>query len=201
MVGIKKLIMKNLFKLNLFTYDKDSLTFRPAKQSLVIMVLVFCLASIFSYSYGRLKKFDKLSSYEEQLLILSLGEKNKFTEELFVQLLKDLNVRYPHIAMAQSIVETGHFKSRIFRENNNLFGMKESVRRVSTAKGTQHNHAYYDNWGESVYDYAFYQCRYLGSLKSEGEYYQCLSSYYAEDPNYVIKVKNAVEKYNLESKF
>ena len=43
--------------------------------------------------------------------------------------------------------------------------------------------------------------RYLGSLKSEGEYYQYLSSYYAEDPNYVIKVKNAVEKYNLESKF
>ena len=79
--------------------------------------------------------------------------------------------------------------------------MKQATVRVNVAKGTQYGHAYYDNWDESVYDYAFYQCRYLGSLKSEGEYYQYLSNYYAEDPNYVIKVKNTVEKYNLKSKF
>lgn len=196
MVDMKK------YKFNLFIYDRENLAFRPAKQIMYFYLpLLFCLATILSFVYGRYKKIENLTPYEEQLLILSLEDKNKFTEEEFIQLLKDLNVKFPHIAMAQSIVETGHFKSRIFRENNNLFGMKESVRRVSTAKGTQHNHAYYDSWAESVYDYAFYQCRYLGSISSESDYYQYLSNYYAEDENYVSKVKNTVEKYRLKQKF
>lgn len=191
----------NLFNFNLYFYDRESLRFKPAKQILIWTILCFCLANVISFMYGRYKKINNLSVYEEQLLILSLDEKNKFSEKEFVQLLKDLNVKYPHIAMAQSIVETGHFKSKIFRENNNLFGMKESFRRVSTAKGTQYNHAYYDTWSESVYDYAFYQCRYLGAISSESDYYEYLSNYYAEDPDYVQKVKKAVQEYNLKLLF
>jgi hypothetical protein len=42
---------------------------------------------------------------------------------------------------------------------------------VNTAKGTNLNHAYYDTWMESVYDYAFYQCRYMSSASTEQEYY------------------------------
>ena len=113
--------------------------------------------------------------------------------------MKELNIKFPHIVMAQSKLETNNFKSGIFKENHNLFGMKEARVRINTAKGTNRNHAYYDNWESSVYDYAFYQCRYLSALTTEAEYYRYLAGSYAEDPHYVSKVKNIATQ--LKDKF
>jgi flagellum-specific peptidoglycan hydrolase FlgJ len=79
--------------------------------------------------------------------------------------------------------------------------MKQARQRVNTAKGTQNNHAYYDSWEESVYDYAFYQCRYLGGIHTEEEYFRYLNASYAEDPNYVSKVKSVIEKQKLRELF
>jgi flagellum-specific peptidoglycan hydrolase FlgJ len=79
--------------------------------------------------------------------------------------------------------------------------MKEAVSRITTAEGTQFNHAYYVNWRESVYDYAFYQNRYLTNVRTESEYYAMLSASYAEASNYVEVLKSTVEKQNLKSLF
>lgn len=79
--------------------------------------------------------------------------------------------------------------------------MKEAVRRINTAQGTQYNHAYYEHWRESVYDYAFYQCRYMGQVRSREEYFNLLSQSYAEDPMYVTKLKNEIQKRNLSKYF
>jgi hypothetical protein len=79
--------------------------------------------------------------------------------------------------------------------------MKEARRRVKTAKGTQLNHAYYDNWKESVYDYAFYQCRYMGRIDTETEYYQALDASYAEAGQYSLNLKRIIERENLRSLF
>ena len=103
--------------------------------------------------------------------------------------------------MAQSMVETGHWKSNIFKENHNLFGMKQARARINTALGTQNNHAYYDTWTESVYDYAFYQCRYLSNIRTEDEYFQYLSNSYAEDTRYVTTLKQTISKNNLKQYF
>jgi flagellum-specific peptidoglycan hydrolase FlgJ len=70
-----------------------------------------------------------------------------------------------------------------------MFGMKEAKRRPTTNKGTQNGHAYFESWKDCVIDYAFYQAAYLNSLKTEDQYYQYLSASYAEDPNYVTKVR------------
>jgi hypothetical protein len=79
--------------------------------------------------------------------------------------------------------------------------MKEANLRVSTSKGTQLNHAYYNHWRESVYDYAFYQCRYLGGINSEAEYYQYLDGSYAEASDYVAVIKKTVEAEGLKDLF
>ena len=128
-------------------------------------------------------------------------EKTKFSEERFIETLKDLNVRFPYIVMAQSMVETGKWKSNIFKENHNLFGMKQARSRINTAVGTQNNHAFYDTWTESVYDYAFYQCRYLGNIKTEAEYFNYLSRSYAEDGNYIDTLKKTIKSNNLKELF
>ena len=102
----------------------------------------------------------------ESTVVILEDDSIKFTRDNLVKELKRLNVRFPHIVLAQSILETGHWESRIYHENNNLFGMKQARARATTAKGTQLGHAYYDDWKGSVTDYALYQAAYLNKLQN-----------------------------------
>ena len=69
---------------------------------------------IISFTAGRSIRLSDLTEYEKELIILNVkNEKNKFTEEKFVSLIKELNVKFPHIVMAQALLETGNFKSKV----------------------------------------------------------------------------------------
>jgi hypothetical protein len=120
-------------------------------------------------------------------------QKDVFTEQKLKDYLIELNVKYPNIVFAQAKLESGNFKSKIFEENNNLFGMKQPSIRTTTATGEQYNHATYNSWRESVLDYALYSCKYTSSIKSESEYIAYLGSRYAEDTNYIFKLKNILK--------
>lgn len=171
-------------------------TYKGYLMVLGIMTIVSVISIVSGWSLREYSQWDT-----EDRLVLLHGEVDEFTEEKLVGLLKELNVKFPYIVLAQAKVESGNFSSRIFRENHNLFGMKRARVRVNTALGTQHGHAYYDSWRSSVFDYAFYQCRYLSSISSESEYFQYLSQSYAEDESYVLKLKDMIERENLKSKF
>jgi len=186
-----------------YKYDKTHLLWRKDWKKVKITLSVVIVLVISSFIFGRFIRFKNLDDYEKELIVVSLEkEKNKFSEDKFVSELKRLNVKFPYIVMAQAIAETGHYKSQVFKENNNLFGMKQATVRINTAKGTQNGHAYYDNWYQSVYDYAFYQCRYLGQINSENEYYLYLSSTYAEaGDRYINLLKEIINTENLKEKF
>lgn len=129
----------------------------------------------------------------------SIMEEDTFSEKALFDYLVQLNIKHPHIVLAQSKLETGNFTSLVFKENNNLFGMKEAKVRVTTNMGTKNGHAVYDNWKNSVIDYALWQSSYLYHAKSEDVYYDYLSSNYAQDPNYIKKVKQISQK--VKSKY
>ena len=185
-----------------YKYDKEFLTWKKDWKKLKISIGVVGLLIVGSFIGGRYAKFQMLDDMEKEILILDLqNERNKFTQEKLVDELKRLNVKYPHIVMAQSILETGHWKSQVFKANHNLFGMKQANIRINTAIGTNLNHAYYENWQESLYDYAFYQCRYMSGVHSEEDYFLTLGASYAEADNYVQALKNIIEKENLKDLF
>jgi uncharacterized FlgJ-related protein len=150
------------------------------------------------YKKGIETKAELLTQEEKILLIESI---DPFNEYRLMAMMIELGIKFPYIPYAQSKLETGSWRSSVFIENHNLFGMKEATRRVSTAKGSNKGHAYYDTWRESVYDYAFYQCRYLGNIKTENEYFQYLSATYAEDTTYVDKLKRIIQNEGLKEKF
>jgi hypothetical protein len=118
-----------------------------------------------------------------------------FSADLFFEYVKQCGIRYPHIAMAQAVLESAEFKSNIFRIANNAFGMKVARSRPTTCNGEHSGHAYYDDWRLSVQDYALYQAAYLRKVRSEDEYYEFISNSYAGDPTYVEKVRRIAEKY------
>lgn len=171
------------YNVNTFKWEKNKLKTRIFWGLIITLI-------IGSFIGGCFVRGKTLENFEKELLILDLQqEKNKFTQEKLVEELKRLKMKFPYIVMAQSILETGHWKSQVFKENNNLFGMKQSTKRSSTNKGEQHGHAYYDSWRESVLDFALWQCRYLSSINTREEYLRYLKANYAEDPNYVNKLE------------
>lgn len=188
----------------LYSYDKQNLMFcklnsiRLTIISILIISVISVVSVLIGKYIGKTKSFTEITEMEK---IFILKEADEFSKDKLIAMLKELNVKYPHIVLAQSMIETGQWKSKIFMENNNLFGMKEAKMRITTAGGTQYNHAFYNHWRESVYDYAFYQCRYLGDIKSEGEYFQYLAANYAEDPNYLNAIKGIIKKENLITLF
>ena len=186
-----------------YKFDSSTLLWRKDWRKTKVAISAVIILMIASFVMGRFFKFEVLDEYEKEMIVLSLdNEKNKFSEEKFVAELKRLNVKFPYIVMAQSIAETGHFKSTIFQENHNLFGMKQATIRINTAKGTENGHAFYDNWFQSLYDYAFYQCRYLSNIDTEEEYFLYLSSSYAEaGDGYTKLLKEIIRTEKLKEKF
>ena len=67
--------------------------------------------------------------------------------------------------------------------------MKPAKLRPTTSKGVLNGYAYYNNWKESVLDYALYQAAYAKSIDTEDNYYILLTTF-AEDTSYTKKLKN-----------
>jgi uncharacterized FlgJ-related protein len=157
---------------------------------------------MYGFLEGREDKIIKLTPQEKELILINVQDTSlTFSEEKLISLMNELNIKFPHIVLAQAKVESGNYTSKIFRENHNLFGMKEARVRIHTAQGTQFNHAYYNTWRESVYDYAFYQCRYLSNINTEDEYLSYLGQSYAEATNYVSILKTMIKREKLREKF
>jgi hypothetical protein len=185
-----------------YYFDDEKLIFKRLKMRYILLLLTALIVFISTTSPIVIKEYINSDYYEPKTMVINVNDTtNNFSEEKLINLLKTLNVKYPYIVLAQAKIESGHYTSKIFKENHNLFGMKEARVRINTANGTQYNHAYYSNWRESVYDYAFYQCRYLGRVNTEQEYFTYLGQSYAEAPNYVQSLKVMIEREKLREIF
>ena len=99
----------------------------------------------------------------------------------------ELNIQHPEVVLRQARIESGNFKSRIFLENNNMFGMKIPNKRPNMVSGSNRGYAVYNSWQESIIDYALYQV-YSGKNLSQEDYIKMLNNNYAEDVNYLNKL-------------
>jgi uncharacterized FlgJ-related protein len=173
-----------------YKYNEKELRFEKKIVSLAYMIVVGLVVSMvigftLGYFAGKYQPIETLSAKEKVIVINTM---DPFKTDSLKSYLEQLNVKFADVVYAQAQLETGGFTSNIFRENNNLFGMKQAMKRSSTNKGEQFGHAYYDTWRESVLDYALYQCRYLSDITTRDEYLQYLRQNYAEDPNYFNKL-------------
>lgn len=167
----------------------------------MLIILIIFLFFYFGYKIGLNQKFKNINLNHEQLIIiLNENENESFTPQLLYDYLIELNVKFPDIVFAQACLETGFFKSNIFKINHNLFGMKEATKRIKISKGTELGHAYYDNWKESVIDYAFYQATYLSDIKTETQYLEFLDKNYAESQDYKNSIIRIIKNNPLKIK-
>lgn len=131
----------------------------------------------------------------QNITLIQECEPPKFTKQALIEYIKEKGIIHPDIVFAQAVLETGNFKSCIFRENNNLFGMKLAKIRETTAIGYNYGHAVYNNWQESVDDYLLWQQMWQKTpIHTEHHYFELLDRLYAEDERYVQTLKIVRER-------
>lgn len=125
--------------------------------------------------------------YEQKKVIDSLNAS-------YIQDFERLGIQRPRVAVAQICLETNWLKSRIYKENNNLFGMKVSSRNWEI--GENLGHAKYASTAHSLLDYRDWQKQMSRGriFKSDEEYLYFLEHLpgerrYATDPDYIRKLK------------
>lgn len=97
------------------------------------------------------------------------------------------------VIYGQAWHETGNFKSKYFKENNNLFGMRQAKIRKNYATGSQYGFATFKSHFDSIRDYFLRQKNYkIDSRSDEGYMKSTFDSGYAVEKDYLIVWKNVV---------
>jgi len=91
-------------------------------------------------------------------------------------MLRGLGVKHVNIVLAQSVLETGHYKSKLTRTHNNLFGFR-----------TKNGYLKFNSWADCCAYYKRWQDRHYKTSKYSNYYIFLRKIGYAEDPNYIPK--------------
>lgn len=187
--------------LKLFRYNKETLTFDRIKiKPKVYISTILLIGGIYWLGWvSNIQIVNRIVHHKTTDTVLVHGQ--PFNEKALIELIKDCNLKYPHIVLAQAKIESGNFKSNIFRQNNNMFGMRRARMRVTSAQSEKDTFAYYRDWMDCVYDYAMYQTSIMCDVNSEEEYLNKLGEKYAQDSSYVPAIKSLIEREKLRSKF
>lgn len=106
------------------------------------------------------------------------------------------DIKFPDVVMAQAILESGSFTSKLAKHNNNLFGMRFPKVRETTAVGQRYGYARYLSWKDSVKDYKLWQevlfRKYPNMTRSQ--YMSYIKKMYSQTSNYISLVKKVMSK-------
>lgn len=107
---------------------------------------------------------------------------SKSLQEGLMEALEYYGVKHPQIVYAQAVLETGHFKSDLCLNDNNLFGLYNSKK---------HRYHTFDHWKDCIIAYKeMIQYKY----KDGDDYLNFLKEIgYAEDPEYICKLKELIK--------
>lgn len=154
------------------------------------VLVTLMISTVFAAGYSLHHLIHSNQEQEEMILLPEhpfylLDEVN---EEVLYNTLKHYDFPSPAIITAQAVLESGNFKSRLCKNNNNLFGLYNS-RTMSYYK--------FDSWISCVFAYKQFI---LNKYNSEEDYYEFLNRIgYAEDSLYENKVRkleiNIINRY------
>lgn len=177
-------------------YDRKSLSFKRLNGWFMLLVIVISSISfIAGWIFSSKNEIKKLKEYEAQEEIVIIKNGDKFSEEKLILFLEELNVKFPEIIYAQARLESNSFQSKLFKENNNLFGMRNSDFRPNLQTEIRNTYGVYNSWRQSVEDYIIFYCCYLKNLQTKEQYYDYIEKHYSETIGYSERVRNIEKEY------
>lgn len=170
----------------------------------ILFGVILILATLFTASLiecHRLSKENEL--LKEQLLKdeteLSLEHSigywfintpKDINDSILYKFLVDNNAWFPDILLKQAKIESSNYSSDVYLNANNLYGMKKVGKRQTTQlNNTYKGYGCYNNWCLSVLDRMLWDIFIFDNIKPSKEEYLKAMSMYAEDTNYIKKIR------------
>ena len=166
-----------------------TIVYGSIKDNDLLLIVGIILLFTFSLCMGIQieKDSNKYKEVEDTELCEQVYNQLSFEDSVYNYIL-ELNIKHPDIVLRQARIESGNFQSKIFKENNNMFGFKQAYKRPNTQIGMNRSYAVYENWKECILDYALYQT-YSAKNLNEEDYIKFLGNNFAADSVYSNKLK------------
>ncbi len=143
-------------------------------KTTIVLIGLATVLTYFSFNPVKHNKEPRMEIHKPTI-IADTVRIDTFSEANLNSMMYLLDMEHPKIVIAQAKLETGNFKSKMFKEKHNLFGFRNTGGYIT-----------YKHWKESLIRYKLWQDRnYKG-----GNYYVFLENIkYAEDSLYTYKLK------------
>lgn len=153
------------------------------KIHVVWFIIALLIVAFFINVYSDNKKENTIIEKEDSVSVQWRQNHFLLSEENLYNELVAQGVDFPEIVTAQALLETGHFKSYACLQQNNLFGLRDNKGKYMS----------FPHWTDAVAAYKKYIQRYNHPVPED--YYAYLQELgYAEDPQYIDKLKQIVNK-------
>ncbi len=109
-------------------------------------------------SFGESKKLVKAKKkimIEDTTEVIPVVDSTKINKDMLIEYILTQDIAHPEVAYSIIMTESG-MCSKIFKSNNNLFGMKQPGVRPTMSKGPKYGFASFEKWQHSVLDYKLY---------------------------------------------
>lgn len=138
----------------------------------------------------------KVNNIVEKIPVILKPKEPECNSENIKAFITKLNLKFPKIVYQQAICESANFQSPAFKQLNNLMGMENAKVRPTVGTDVGTRWAKYDNWKQSLIDYALWQTYMAKDIDTEEDYYYFLDEIYC---NHNLK-ENQGELYSTRLK-
>jgi uncharacterized FlgJ-related protein len=191
--------------MKLHRFNSEKLIYEPVNKfkylGKYIGITIGILVSIGIFSSFRYTEQIK-TEYIHSEEVINLITNESFSREKFIEEVVASGFKFPEIIIAQAYIESEHFKSPVWKENNNMLGMRLATTRFTLATGENLKHAVFKNWKDCVKDRLIYEALYLNKLNKQ-QYYHYLDHVYARAKGktaYTDLIKQVIKQNKLDEK-
>ena len=199
------IVDKDLNDISSSCIQKLKTRFKEACEIICMLLgVILILAALFTNSLIERHRLNKENeTLKEQLLKdeteLSLEHSIGYwfintpkdvNDSILYKFLVDNNAWFPDILLKQAKIESSNYSSDVYLNTNNLYGMKKVGKRQTTQlNNTYKGYGCYNNWCLSVLDRMLWDIFIFDNIKPSKEEYLKAMSMYAEDTNYIKKIR------------
>lgn len=165
-------------------------------RDLILVLLIVAFGVVLGYFTNRMTTEATIKKLQARVDNIECTD--TLTADCLQGMLDRSHIKFSYIVMAQAKLESSSFTSDLTKTHNNVFGMKVPASRFTFATNWHDygSYAKYESIQDCVYDYKAWQmqCAYL--IHDEANYFELLGKTYAQDPEYVNKLKQIISENN-----
>ena len=160
------------YKINPETLKLELVKIKRSYSAYIITAIILMLLG---FSSG-----VKVKTIVERIPVIMTTKEQECNQENVKAFIVKLNVKFPKIVYQQVMLESNSLQSPIAKELNNLVCMENARSRPTTGSDIGTRFARYDNWKQSLVDYALWQTYMARDITSEEDYYYLLDNLYCD---------------------